>query len=149
MSTAEDTGNTIAEVRRALGDEVAAGGERIISMLATIRKEVRESRVSHTEHRARLSAIEIENARSAAVREYSDGILKAWMERIDNKLDDVKEKVDYLDGETTGIHNLGQMKTRAPKESPGIQVTIAQKVLLGGGATAVGAALSWVLAHFG
>jgi hypothetical protein len=103
----------------------------MFAMLVDIQKSIGQSRSAQESSNIRLN------------------MLERQVGKIDDKLDGICNKVAYLDGEQSGIHHFTMQKTEPPKEGPGLQVTVAQKVLLGGGSAGIGGIIAWLLARLG
>lgn len=138
-----DTGKQVEEIRRVVSKEVIGGGERIISMLATIQKDQRKSFAAHEEHRQRFARNEQDMAVLMARFADATNNQQASMRSIEAKVDKITEKVAYLDGEQTGIHSLPREKPSA--NDTGLSLSISQKVILALLSSGAGGLLTWIV----
>ena len=147
----DDTGKAVERLRSDYTQDISDNGGRILSHLIAMRKDLRASQASREEQGCRISAIEktlhlrdIDMAVSNARHDEALGSLLTSMREIKTAISEVRSKVDFLDGETTGLHSV-QNETQGRR--PALQITVGTWAGIGAAATGAGALVSWVLSH--
>jgi hypothetical protein len=146
----DDTGKAVERLRSDYTQDISDNGGRILSHIA-MRKDLRALQASREEQGCRISAIEktlhlrdIDMAVSNTRHDEALGSLLASMREIKTAISEVRSKVDFLDGETTGLHSANK-ETQGRR--PALQITVGTWAGIGAAATGAGALVSWVLSH--
>lgn len=147
----DDTGKAVERLKSDYAKDLEDKGGRVLAQLLHINAGLKASNASRDELGRRISAIEktlhlrdIDMAVSNARHDEALGSLLTSMREIKTAISEVRSKVDFLDGETTGLHSAHK-ETQGRR--PALQITVGTWAGIGAAATGAGALVSWVLSH--